>query len=73
MNKDNKSTELDNTDKKLHISDVMNTIISELEKWKDIHIEVRSESSYDKSMMERMTGGILALEKAINVVKRHCS
>jgi hypothetical protein len=27
MNKDNKSTELDNSDKKLHISDVMNSIL----------------------------------------------
>ena len=27
MNTENKSTELDNTDKKLHISDVMNSIL----------------------------------------------
>lgn len=73
MNKDNKNTEDDNKDKKPHISDVMNSIISELEKMKTNHIEVRSESSYDKSMKERMDGGISALEKAINVVKRYCS
>jgi hypothetical protein len=73
MNKDNKNTELNNTDKKLHISDVMNSILTDLEKIKNDHIEVRSESSYDKSMKERMDGGISALDKAITVVKRYCS
>jgi len=29
MNKDNKNTEVDNTDKKLHISDVMNSTFTE--------------------------------------------
>ena len=34
MDKDNKKTELDNTDKKLHISDVMNSItLNKLEIW----------------------------------------
>jgi len=34
MNKDNKNTEVDNTDKKLHISDVMNSItLNKLEIW----------------------------------------
>ena len=35
MNKDNKNTELDNTDKKLHISDVMKQSL--IEEWKNIH------------------------------------
>lgn len=40
MNKDNKNTELDNTDKKLHISDVMNSILVEmLNEMYDIGIE----------------------------------
>jgi hypothetical protein len=34
MNKDNKNTELDNTDKKLHISDVMKRSL--IEEWKNI-------------------------------------
>ena len=58
MDKDNKNTELDNTDKKLHISDVMNSILIDLERLKNDHIDVRTESSYDKSMKERMDGGI---------------
>ena len=34
MDKDNKSTERDNTDKKLHISDVMNSItLNKMEIW----------------------------------------
>jgi hypothetical protein len=34
MNKDNKNTEVDNTDKKLHISDVMNSItLNKMEIW----------------------------------------
>jgi hypothetical protein len=64
---------LDKSNEKLHISDVMNSIISELEKMKNDHIEVRYESSYDKGMKERMDGGISALEKAIIVIKRYCS
>ena len=63
----------DRSDEKLHISDVMNSILSDLERIKNDHIEVRSESSYDKSMKERMDGGISAIDKAINVVKRYCS
>jgi hypothetical protein len=44
--------------------------VSELEKMKNHHIEVRSESPYDKGMKERMDGGISALEKAIKIVKK---
>lgn len=65
------SNETQNT--KLCISDVMNSILLDLERIKNDHIEVRSESSYDKSMKERMDGGISAIDKAINVVKRYCS
>jgi hypothetical protein len=36
MNKDNKSTEYDNTDKKLHISDVIKRSL--IEEWKGIRI-----------------------------------
>ena len=35
MNTENKSTELDNTDKKLHISDVRNSIQERIKKHKD--------------------------------------
>lgn len=35
MNKDNKNTELDNTDKKLHISDVRNSIQERIKRHKD--------------------------------------
>jgi hypothetical protein len=35
MNKDNKNTELDNTDKKLHISDVRNSIQERIKKHND--------------------------------------
>ena len=69
----------------LNISDVMNSILIDLEKIKNDHIEVRSEASYDKYnklrqfeynteyIKARMDGGILALDKAIDVVKRYCS
>lgn len=43
MDKDNKSTELDNTDKKLHISDVMNSILNDYQdKLKDITTRIDS-------------------------------
>jgi hypothetical protein len=58
---------------KSELSIVMNNIVSELERIKNDYVEVRSDSSYDKGMKERMNGGISALEKSINVVKRYCS
>jgi len=73
MEEINKNPELDNIDKKSHISNVMNNILSDLEKIKNDYIEVRLDSPYDKSMKERMDGGISALEKAINIVKKCCS
>jgi hypothetical protein len=40
MNKDNKNTEVDNTDKKLHISDVMKRIDELIDEYKQAKINI---------------------------------
>jgi hypothetical protein len=72
MNKDNKSTEVNDTDKKLNISVVMNNVIGDLEKLV---------SKYDKAQKNAIDdfddnvnyGKVRALREAIEVVKKHCS
>jgi len=71
MEKLNNSSEISNIDKKISV--VMNSIVSALESIKNDYVEVRSDSSCDKDMKERMNGGISALEKSINIVKKYCS
>ena len=46
MNKDNKNTELDNTDKKLHISDVISRL-SNLDRLKIHELHTRGQWSYE--------------------------
>ena len=72
MEEVNKNTELNNTDKKLHISDVMNSVLGDLEKLV---------SKYDKTQKNAVDefddnvnyGKVRALKEAIEVVKKHCS
>jgi len=74
MNKDNKNTELDNTDKKLHISDVMCRYISEEIKRHDCYInslyrskmkgdltddEYQSKLEYERNEVSLIIKGIL--------------
>ena len=59
--------------KKENTTDTVNSILMDLERIKNLHIEVRGDWPYDKSMKERMDGSISALEKAIEVVKKYCS
>jgi hypothetical protein len=74
MNKDNKSTELDNSDKKLHISDVRerlclgNFTINRPEEWdlENVKLEIRdydydstSISIYDLRLLHTYIGEIL--------------
>jgi hypothetical protein len=78
MNTDNKSTELDNTDKKLHISDVMNSILVDLIKevyqrgYDDGHAEIYNAEfvGEDKSKIIEIEG----LDNILNdVVRKYCS
>ena len=59
--------------KKENVTDVVNSILMDLELIKNLHIEVRDDCPYDRSMKERMDGSISALEKAIETVKKYCS
>jgi len=49
MNKDNKNTEVDNTDKKLHISDVINSVDEKLQmEWFNNRLQVLSKIPFTK-------------------------
>ena len=71
MEKDNKSTETDNTDKKLHIYDVMSSILNDLEYEKNNYEEP---SSYmEDEYYVRCKAKAEAFEEAINIVKKYYS
>jgi len=78
MEEVNKNTEVDNTDKKLHISDVMNSILVDLIKevyqrgYDDGHAEIYNAEfvGEDKSKLIEIEG----LDNILNdVVKKYCS
>jgi hypothetical protein len=78
MNKDNKNKRLNDTDKKLHISDVMNSILVDLIKevyqrgYDDGHAEIYNAEfvGEDESKLIEIEG----LDKILNdVVKKYCS
>jgi hypothetical protein len=52
MDKDNKSTELDNTDKKLHISDVISSLSDNIPSFDDDFIEKLKETDKKFSLSE---------------------
>jgi hypothetical protein len=54
MDKDNKNTELDNTDKKLHISDVISRIDELMEEHKQIPLKMKNcKSSFEYDNLDR--------------------
>ena len=65
MDKDNKNTELDNTDKKLHISDVSVSLFNKL---KDCMVEYTSLNS-ESSLDDEIEYHIKQYEKYINSIK----
>ena len=78
MKEVNKNTEVDNTDKKLHISDVIDSILVDLIKevyqrgYDDGHAEIYNAEfvGYDKSKLIEIEG----LDNILNdVVKKYCS
>ena len=73
MNKDNKNSELDNTDKKLHISDVIvSDVLEQIESWKEIkkcykeEIEMGIDIDMNKWLFENCDEEIKQLEILIN-------
>lgn len=50
MNKDNKSIEIDNTDKKLHISDVSDGLFDELKKVMAEYCSLTDDNSIDNEL-----------------------
>lgn len=53
-----------------NINDFDNVLL-ELKHIKSQYKEVKSDSVFDKSMIERMDGGISALDKAIDIIEKH--
>lgn len=75
MDKDNKRTESDNTDKKLHISDVMNGILNELNGKHIEYIKKYECSLYSVGDIDSMTivykEQLNAVEECIKIVKKY--
>lgn len=68
MDKDNKSTEVDSTDKKLHISDVMNSILETL------YVELNISKKHEEDNMDVENNGyyrgeVRGVEKCIDSVQ----
>lgn len=78
MDKDNKKTELDNTDKKLHISDVMHSILVEM--LKEVYKRANADGSaeiYNAEFIGTNVHQALPIEgegKVVNdVLKKYCA
>ena len=73
MNKDNKNTEFDNTDKKLHISDVMKSILSELNDKKDLYIKYNNDENSYTSLDNYYRYAADGIKEAIKIVEKYFS
>ena len=70
MNKDNKNIEVDNTDKKLHISDVMKRIENLIDEYKQAKIDItKCDNSFDYDNLERRIKSLKYLFMEIGVWK----
>jgi hypothetical protein len=77
MNKDNKNTELNDTDKKLHISDVIHSIFEEYHEMSVKHIKEYERELYrmgdiDKEKLYTSRAKSEAIEECIKVLKKYC-
>ena len=69
MDKDNMNTELENTDKKLHIYDVMNSILETL--YVELNISKQhEEDNIDVENNGYYNGNVRGIEKCIDSVKK---
>jgi len=76
MNNVNENTELDNTDKKLIISDVMNSILNELEELKTKYSDQSkiSVTEFEDNVSHfKFVGKVRGLKEAMKIVKKYCS
>ncbi len=70
MNTENKSTEVDNTDKKLHISDVMKRIEELIDEYKQAKINIsKCNDSFDYDNLDRRIKSLKYLFMEIGVWK----
>jgi hypothetical protein len=77
MNKDNKNTEVDSTDKKLHISDVIHSIFGEFHEMsvkyiKEYERELYRVGDIDKEKLYTNRAKSEAIEECIKVLKKYC-
>jgi hypothetical protein len=63
MNKDNKNTELDNTDKKLHISDVSDSISFETKDYENVRVKVGESNISIKTTKRNGTFNTIYIEE----------
>jgi len=70
MNKDNKNSEVENTDKKLHISDVMKRIEELIDEYKQAKINIsKCNDSFDYDNLDRRIKSLKHLFIEIGVWK----
>jgi hypothetical protein len=70
MNKDNKNTEVNDTDKKLHISDVMKRIEELIDEYKQAKINIsKCNDSFDYDNLDRRIKSLKYLFMEIGVWK----
>jgi hypothetical protein len=77
MNKDNKRDELENMDKKLHISDVIHSIFGEYHEMSVKYIKEYERELYrigdiDKEKLYTSRAKSEAIEECIKVLKKYC-
>jgi hypothetical protein len=77
MNKDNKNTEVNDIDKKLHISDVIHSIFGEYHEMSVKYIKEYERQLYrmgdiDKEKLYTSRAKSEAIEECIKVLKKYC-
>jgi hypothetical protein len=75
MDKDNKSTQVDNIDKKLHISDVMNSLINELNRRRSYFnmTMMFNHGTQEGSVYQQAKTRVSEIDILLNMVKKNCS
>jgi hypothetical protein len=74
MEEVNNNTELNDTDKKLHISDVMNSILNELDEREKSYTEKEfNRKEYDFYTRQQFSSRADEIRRIMEIVKKYCS
>jgi len=73
MGKDNKKKKSGKSDKKLHISDVMNSILKELNQKKELYIEWDNDEDSFTSLNSYYKYKSDGIVEAMKIIEKYCS